>query len=104
MSRMLLEIWGDPLCREESTHERESVGVPRNNYATGCPRATSRLRIGISTRKNYSEVRQHRKISFKLKNAVKPDKLSSLDALRPCAHLFVLSTVVQARFASLDGL
>ena len=62
-----------PLCRKESTHERESDEIPRNNFAAGYPRATSRLRIGISTRKNDSEVSQHRKISFTLKNTAKPD-------------------------------
>ena len=46
------------LCRKESTHERESDEIPQNNYFAGCPRATSRLRIGISTRKNCSEVSQ----------------------------------------------
>ena len=35
------------LCRKGSTHERESVGTPWNNYFAGCPRATVRLRIGI---------------------------------------------------------
>ena len=46
-------------------------------------RATSRLRIGISTQKSCSEVCRHRKISFTLKNIVKPDNLDSLHALRP---------------------
>ena len=50
-----------PLCRKESTHERESDEIPRNNFVAGCSRpyrATSRLRIGILTQKKYSEVSQ----------------------------------------------
>ena len=62
-----------PLCRRGSSYERESDEIPRNNFAAGCPRATSRLRIGTSTRKNYSEVSQRRQTSFTLKSTAKLD-------------------------------
>ena len=49
---------------------------------------------------------QHRKISviITLQNSVKPDNLNFLDAFRPCARLFVPSSVMKVRFASLDEL